>query len=825
MDGLTQDLRYTLRRLARSKAFAAGVIVTLSLGIGVNSAMFGVLDVLMLRPPAYVQEATRIARVYVSLEGGARLATRVSFPAYESLLGVRAFRWVAAVASGRVSIGFGSGARRADVCAVTASLFPLLGARPERGRFFDSTDDRLGAGPVAVISHRYWAREMAADPSAVGRTIKIGEFLYSVVGVAPSGFTGADLVEPDLWLPIRQSAPLLSSALALSTSYWDWVSVLGRLAPGISMRAAAAPATLAYRRSVPALVARDSTMAVRLGPIWAARGPGFAGDAKVSLWVEIVALVVLLVACANVANLFLERSLRRRSEFAVRAALGASTARLVRESAIECLVLALAGGLGGVLVAWWGGAVLRAYLLPQALPSLAPLDARVLAFTGLGAVATGLLVGILHAWRSRHVDLGSALRGGGRSVNALPGGGRWKLLSVDVALCTVLLVGTGLFVRSLRHARTLDYGLDLDRVLEASVDLEGSTPGNVVTLRQDPRGGPLDAQSALYVRLERRARLIPEVMSVAVSAGTPYRSSFGQRLRVSGQEALPRVSGGGPFVMAVSPGYFTTAGTRILRGRAFTDSDVKGVPPVTIVGATFAHGVGPDRDPLGQCVFLGGRADSTCVTVVGVAADARLRRVTDAEALMYYVPVAQMLVPWPVDGLLMRTRGPARPAAAALQHVLQRVEPDLPFVSVTTLAELVEPQWRSWEMGATMFAVLALLALVVAAVGVYSVTAYSVGQRCHEFGVRVALGARRADIVRLAVLEAARAAVVGCAGGLLVALGVGRALSSLLFGVAPVDPPSIAVAILVLLLVATVAAWLPGWRAALIDPTEALHHE
>ncbi len=825
MDSFVQDIRYALRGLARSPGFTLAVVVTLALGIGANTTMFGVLDRLLLKPPAHVRDASRVQRVYfrVRFVDQARINTVTSFPGYESLRSSPGLSAVAAVSGGGLSVGTGPEAQQVTVSAVSASFFPLLGVTPERGRFFDSTEDQVGAAPVAVVSHAYWKGTLHGDSAAIGKTLPIGRFSYTIIGVAPEEFAGADLEPPNLWIPIKQAAPVLTSAEALASRNWFWVGVLARLAPGATPRGAEAQATMTYRRAaVGGSSPMDTAAAVLLGPIQAARGPDMSSDAKVALWVGIVALAVLLVACANVANLLLARGLRRRTEMAVRSGLGAGRGRLVRQLLVESVVLALAGGAAALLVALWGGAVARAYLLPSG--STASLfDLRVLGFTAAVAIVTGLLAGSAPAWQSSRTDVASALRAGGREVHSR-GVLRSALLAIQVALTLVLLVGAGLFVRSLRNVQTLDYGLDLQHLLIAGVRQRGGS--NVSISRQfrtDAPSGPEDPQSAMFLRLMEKIRTSPTVASADVTVGTPYQSLMSLSLRASGRDSMPRLQGGGPYIVAVSPGYFATVGTRILRGRGFTDQDIKGAMKVTVVGQSFAKVVWPDRDALGQCLYIG--RDSSCVQVVGIAADARRQSVVGDQALTYYVPFAQHISPLPVDGLLIRTRGPARAVQGEIQRALQNAEPNLPFVSVQSLLDRIEPQWRSWRLGATMLTAFGLLALVIAALGLYGVTAYGVTQRTQEIGVRVALGAQRADVIRLSVAQAVRATAIGAAIGLAIAYALGRAVASLLYGVKPADPTAVLGGVAVLLAVAAFAAYVPARRAARIDPMEALRYE
>ena len=835
MDTLLQDLRYAIRGLLRSPGFALAVVVTLALGIGANTTMFGVLDTLLLKPPAGVRDAGRVQRVYFRVGGvqgpGAGTAIAgIAFPAYEALRGVRGFSDVAAFTDGQVSLGTGAEARPARIRAVTASYFPLLGGTTALGRFFDTTEDRLGVGPVAVVSYGYWMRRMGGDPGVLRQTLAIGPFVYAIAGVASPGFTGAELDEPDVWLPVSQAAPVLAGTEALSSWNWFWIQTIARLAPGATPASAAAEATVAEQRASAAAepppgagprARRAGIERVLLGPIQAARGPEMTDDAKVALWVGAVALAVLLVACANVGNLLLARALRRSTEMAVRAGLGAGRGALVRQLLVESIVLALAGGAAALLVALWGGAAVRAYLLPSLTPGATVLDPRVLAFTALIALATGLLAGLAPAWQASRADISGALRSSGRDTGPTRGRLRSVLLATQVALTLVLLVGAGLFVRSLRHAQTLDYGLDVDHLLLADAQQRGANVSISRQFSESPEG-MVDPQSALLLRMREKLLANPVVAGADAMVGTPYQSVLMLSIRVSGRDTLPRLSGGGPFLMVVTPTYFATVGTRIVKGRGFTGADVKGSLPVAVVDQSFAKFAWPDRDAIGQCIFLG---DTTCVQVVGVAVDIKGRSVTQTRSLNYYLAYEQHVLPMPLDGLVIRTRGAAGEAAGQVQHALQVSEPDLPYVSVQSLAERIAPQWRSWRLGATMLSLFGLLALVIASLGLYGVTAYGVTQRTQEIGVRIALGAGRRDVVSLAVAQALRATAIGAGVGMLLALALGRAVSALLFGVKPLDPAAVLGAVALLLAVAAFAAWVPARRAAGIDPMMALRTE
>ncbi len=822
------DLRFALRSLRANPGFTAAVILTLALGLGANTTMFGVLDTLLLRPPAHVRDAGRVQQLYFLSDfgpGHVYTMSRTSVPAYEDLRGVPAFQNLAASLFANVSVGRGADARPADVRAVTASYFPLLGVQPAFGRFFDSTEDRLGAAPTAVVSYQYWRRQLHGDPAALGHTLPIGRSSYAIVGVAPEGFTGEELNGPDVWLPLRTAAPDLHVAQALTSRSSRGITMVARLAPGTTPAAAAAQATLAYTQgaadahdrlgTTTTILLRSIREARSLGSAQQASSPRMSSDAEVALWLSGLALAVLLVACANVANLLLARGLARRRELAVRLGLGAGRARLIRQMLVESTVLAAGGGGAALLVALWGGAAVRVVLLRDLPQSVHLLEPRLLIFTAAVALLAGLLAGAAPAWQLSRGDVAASLRSGGRDVTTTRGRLRSTLLAVQVALTLALLVGAGLFVRSLRNVETLDYGLDLEHLLIADLQVS-TTMSSTFT-----GGGQEDPQSAQYLRLLRHIQANTAVASAAASVGTPYRYGISMTLRVSGRDSLP----GMPSLNAVSAGYFKTAGTPIVRGRGFTEADeVRGAPPVAVVGWTFARVAWPDRDPIGQCVFVG-ENDSTCAQVIGVAGDTRTHGIREGLGLDFYLPYGQHLVPPPISSLFIRTRGPVEEAQSEVQRALQTAEPGLPYVHVQSLADRIAPLWRSWRLGASMFTAFGVLALTIAALGLYAVTAYGVTQRTQEIGVRMALGARRGDVVRLVVAQALRATVMGAAIGLVVALALSRAVRTLLFQVQPADPATLVVSIALLLAVAAAAAFVPARRAARVDPMEALRYE
>jgi predicted permease len=536
------------------------------------------------------------------------------------------------------------------------------------------------------------------------------------------------------------------------------------------------------------------------------RGPNESSFAKVATWVSGVALIVLLIACANVANLLLARALRRRREIAVRLALGVSRARLLSQLFTESVLLALLGGFAGVVVADWGGAVLRAQFLAKASEVSVMSDTRTLLFGGVAALCAGLLTGLAPAL-TQHADVAGELKAGAREGTFQRSRVRIALLVLQGALSVVLLVGAGLFVRSLRHVRVIPLGYDVDPVLLVDLNL---------------RGMQLDSARNVALRREllETAQAIPGVEHASRQLTVPFWFTWDLDLHVAGIDSVGRL--GEFYLNAVTPEYFATAGTRILRGRGIEAQDGEHAPRAMVVSQAMAKALWPGRDPIGQCVKVG--ADTApCSYVVGIAENIRSQQLGDDPGLFYYLSTAQ----WHPEqgGLFIRTRGDAARSAETIRRALQRVMPGAAYVTVTPLREILGEQTRSWQLGATMFLAFGALALALAAIGLYSVMAYTVSQRTQEMGVRATLGAQQRDLVRLVLNEGLRVGVVGIVIGVVIALAAGQWVGPLLFQESPHDPLVFGFVAVVLLGTTVLASFVPSRRAARVDPMVALRYE
>lgn len=825
---LSQDVRFVARSLRRDPAFTAFVVATLALGIGANAAMFGVVDRLLLRGPEHVRDSGRVMRLYLTDRppGMSEYTTGTfGYVTYEVLrAGTHSFADLAVYNHPDVIVGQGADARKLPASYVSASFFPLLGVQPALGRFFNAQEDATtGARHVAVIGEGLWSREFARDPHVLGRTIVIGDEPYTIVGVAPRGFTGAELEPVDLWLPMSVLGPRVTQDW---THAWNaqWMRVIGRLKPGVSPEQAAAEATAVQRSASSASGSFTPQARLSLRPLrYDERGAEPAEDA-VSRWLVGVTLIVLLIACANVTNLLLARAVKRRRELTVRLALGVGRWRLARLLLAESVLLALAGSLAGLVVAYFLASVLRRVLLPAVAWTSSPLDGRALVAATAMAGIVGLVIGLAPALRATRADLSSGLKAGARDSGGRRSRLRTGLTVAQAALSVVLLVGAGLFVRSLWNVRSLDLGFDPERVLSVGIEWPGL--GRIA----DPlaRDQARARRKAFYASALERVRALPGVETAALTVGMPFRMSFRVQVHLPGQDSLPRFPSGTPNISAVTSDYFATMGTRLLRGRTFTMGDHAGTERVAVVNSTMARTLWPGTSAIGECLLIRygrNQPEQPCTRVVGVVADARQFRLREPPHMQYYVPLGQEAGFSGTLLLVRPTRGDPAALAPTVRHALFGLDRSLPYIDAQTVQDLVDPQARPWRLGASVFGFAGLLALLVAAVGFYGLWSYLVAQRTREIGVRIALGARAGRIVGLVLREGLAMTLLGVAMGAALALAASRYLRSLLFDTSPRDPTVYAIVAVSMVSVAVMASMLPAWRANRVDPIEALRAE
>ncbi|HEY7236380.1 MAG TPA: ADOP family duplicated permease [Gemmatimonadaceae bacterium] len=819
LDVLRQDAAYTIRSLEASPGFTIAVVLTLALGLGANAAMFSFVDRLLFRPPPLLVDPASTHRVYLYRTNDGVESERSGIYARHTDL-VRwstSFSHFAAFEQRLIAVGTGDATREMPIGIVTAGFFDFFDARPRLGRYFTPAEDSPPAGaPVAVVSDAFWRTQYGARADVLGSTIAIGPVVYTIIGVGPPGFVG-------LW-PERAPAffiPVCSFGASRGAPDW-WnsyghaigIEAIVRRKPGVSVAAATADLTTALRRSYQAdLDSRPNRGGVtvdQLRPravvasILAERGPEASSVGRVAFWLSGVALIVLLVACANVANLLLARAVRRRREIAVRVALGISRRRLVAQPLIESMLLALAGGGAGLLLSQWASRMLHAAFLPGDSQPPVIGDPRTALAVAAMTLIVGLLAGIVPALQVGRGDVIADLKAGAREGTYQRSRLRTGLLLAQSTLCVVLLSGAGLFVRSLRNVREVRLGYDVDPVLVVDLNMRGVRldRADLTTLNQ---------------RLLEAVTTMPGVERASLMKTVPFGGISSLPLFVAGIDSVDKF---GEFDQnAVSPEYFATMGTRILRGRSIEATDIAGKRPVMVVDASMAAALWPGQDALGRCVRVG--ADTApCTYVVGVAEDIHSRSLSDdAGHFLYYFPIAQTT---PDDaGLFVRARGAAR-LVEPVRRRLQREMPGASYVSVSPFADILGEQTRSWTLGATAFTAFGALALIVAALGLYSVIAYSVTQRTHELGVRMALGARAMDVVSLVVGEGVRFGVAGLVLGGIVTVAAAPWIGPLLFRESPRDPVVLGGVSAVLIVVTIAASWIPALRAARLDPRRAL---
>ena len=816
-EALAQDLRYAVRGLGRSPGLVVAVVVTLGLGLGANAAIFSIVDRLFFRVPGGVVRAGEIRRIYQT--GRDELGKPVTFPYFSfplsedvtHAIGSRA-RIAAYQLDGDVTLGRGDGAPKLAVVWTGPGYFDVLGVRAERGRLLAPDELAIRSNArVAVVSDAFWRSHLGADPAVLGRSIELDKQRYTIVGVAQPEFTGIDVDAVDAWVPLAAFTGFAGSVDWRTTRETYWIQLIARLAAGTDDREIASAATAGARSSERAARRADSLLTITTGPIIAARGPGLREKAiPITTRLAGVALVVLLIACANVANLLLARAMRRRREIAVRLALGISRRRLMAQLVAESALLAIVAALGALLIGTWGGVALRAALMPDTHWGGAVLSPLTVAVVVLAALGCGLAAGIAPALQATRPDLTSALKQGAREGTVHRSRLRSALIVVQAALSVVLLVGAGVFVRSLVRVEGVDLGYDADRLVFARATWDGHA----------------EERGAVLAEVGERLRRMPGVEHVALASIPPMRGFSMTNLFIPGRDSLPTTAYGFPTFSEVSPEFFATTGTRILRGRAFTPDDRAGAPQAVIVNETMARAAWPGEDPIGQCVHFGTRT-SPCAMVVGVAEDAHRGEVVEHPTMQYFVPLDQPLFKGHDQRGVLIVRTPPERSAAVAAAARQLLHERMPGAElhVQRMADLLAPEYRPWRLGAALFSALGLLALLVAAVGVYSAVAYVFSQRTHEIGVRMALGARAADVLRLVVGEGVRLVGVGVVVGCLLALAAGRLIASMLYGTSPHDPVVMAGVALVLLLVAAAASLTPAWRAARVDPAEALRAE
>jgi predicted permease len=824
LETLAQDIRYALRTLRASPGFAATAVLSLALGIGANTAIFSILNAVMLRSLP-VEDPQRLVQLGSPRSDPTR-PLRVSFtnPIWEQVRDhQQTFSGTLAFSTDRFDLAAGGESHFAAGLWVSGDYFRVLGVPAMRGRVFTPDDDLHGgghAGPVAVISHGFWKRHFAGDPDVVGKTVRLDRHLFTIAGVTPPWFTGLDVDTPyDVAIPIGCEPILRTDASALADRDWWWLRILGRLLPGETLQQAEtkmkALAPEVNRATLSTYYGGKQYLQRSFALRPAATGFSDTGTQYRTALFTLMAVVglVLLIACANIANLLLARAAARQREISIRMAIGAARRRVMRQLMSESLLLSILGAAAGLLFAVWGSRLLVRFLSKTGSElqlDTAP-DLRVLAFTMSVAVLTGLMFGLAPALRATSLSPNNALKEHARGMAAGRFGLGRALVTFQVALSLMLVVGAGLFLGTLRNLLTTDLGFDLHNVLM----VRASMMQTQVPKEQRPR---------LYREIVERLRAIPGVSSASSSEMTPI--GLGQWDNTVVPEGYTPKGEDDTLVYfnRVSPGYFATMREPLLLGRDFSAHDDAGAPKVMLITQSVASRFFGHANPIGKTIRADGPGKAGTYQVIGVVKDAKYSAVDEGLTLTVYVTCAQDSEPWPWVNFEVRAAGQVEnfipPVRAAIGEANRGISLEFRNFETQVNESLLQPR-----MVALLSAFFGGLALLLAMIGLYGVTAYGVARRQAEIGIRMALGAQPGSVVWLVLREVAAMLAVGTLLGLGASLAAGRLVASLLYGVKPQDAAPLAIAAAVLGIATGIAAYLPAHRAARLDPMVALREE
>lgn len=817
MQTLWQDVRYGLNLLAQRPAFTFVAVITLALGIGANSAIFSVVNGLLLRPLPYA-DSDRLAIIWTH-SPGANVAQDWPSPGQYSAIksGSTAFEEIAIAQGGNANITGQAAPERIGAVYSSSAMFSLLGLKPVLGRVLIPEDDAPGKSQAAILSYGLWQRRFGGESNVIDQSLTLDGENYTIVGVMPADFSLPKEVMPTVGAA-AQAEILLSLPMSekdLSSQGDENYNVLARLKPGVTIAQAQAEvdaATRGLEQQFPAQYPESRRFSMSVRPLL----EQVVGDIRPALFVLLGAVgCVLLIACANVANLLLARSASREKEIAIRTALGAGRWRLVRQLLTESVLLSIVGGALGLLIAIWGLDGLR-WLDPGNIPRLQNIgiDGRVLTFTFTVALVTGILFGLAPALRSSKVNLSETLKEGGRS---LIGGGNHRLRNLlviaEVALSLVLLISAGLLIRSFVRVQQVKPGFTAENVVSLRLSVVGTN------YAKDPR------RSVFYQQLWERIRQLPGVESAGGVSVLPLSGGVGWgSITIEGYDTASGQSSIQADGRVASVGYFETLRVPLLAGRLFAEHDAKDSLKVAIIDEHMAGAYWPGADPVGKRLKWGG-ADSTApwLTVVGVVANVKHYALDTDSRVTFYMPHQQS----PSSSMYVTVRATGDPftVAAAVTQEARAMDPNVPVYDTKTMDQRLSESLARRRFAMFALALFAAVAALLAAVGIYGVMSYTVSQRTREIGIRVALGANTGDVLRLMVSQGMRLALIGVAIGLGAAIIITRVMASLLFSVSATDPATFVVIALILAGVALLACYIPARRATRVDPMEALRYQ